>query len=1098
MRNVAMKESYPLSPLQQGMLYHNLLLPDSGVDIEQIICTLKEPINISLFKSAWQTVINRHPILRTDFQWEGIDEPVQVVAPEIDLVLEFQDLCQLPPKDQISQLETAIRDDRFGGFKMSKAPLMRLTLFQFAESHYRLLWTFHHALLDGRSFPLVLKEVFQLYDALIEKRDLVYEQPRPYQDYIEWLQDKDLAAAEKYWKETLAGFNAPTQLSIARTQDGTSRIASDVTAEEISLSSSFTSMLRTFADAHELTLNTLIQGAWATLLYHYSGEEDVVFGSVRACRHWTRHGAESMIGLFINTLPTRVRVSPDQLLFSFLKEIRKRNIRLRENEHTPLLKIQQWSDVAPGKNLFETMVVFENNTLNTAIRKLGNEWPQRDFLYLGQTNSPLTLLVYADPEMLLRLEYDRIRFDQQSVERMLGHLTTMLQTMVVDPDRPAAELGYVTDAERRQLLDDWNNTAVDYKLDKCLHQLFEAQVERTPDETALVYEDTQLTYRELNSQANKLAHYLRHIGVGPDVPVGICAERSIEMVVGLYAILKAGGAYVPLDPEYPQERLGFMLEDAQVPVILAQRRLIDILPHNDARLVYLDDSLPEEYLAEKQKQGFAADENPTCLTTPEHLAYIIFTSGSTGRPKGVMNPHRAICNRLLWMQDEYRLDDSDAVLQKTPYSFDVSVWEFFWPLLTGARLVVARPEGHKDSSYLIDGIRKYQITTIHFVPSMLQIFLEDPEVESCDSLKRVICSGEALPYELQQRFFERQKAELHNLYGPTEAAVDVTFWECRQDSSLRIVPIGRPVANTQMYILDNYLQPVPIGVPGELHIGGVQVARGYVNRPELTAEKFIADPFSEGPQARLYKTGDLCRFLPDGNIEYLGRNDFQVKIRGFRIEIGEIESVLLEHSDIRETVVMAREDTPGHKRLVAYLVAKEDPPGRDELRRFLKRKLPDYMVPAAFLTLDAFPLTFSGKINRRALPVPADERQTEEVYTPPRNEAEKTITEIWQKVLNVDRIGVNDNFFDLGGHSLLLVSVQARMRQANIHEMPITDFFRYPTISSLARYLTGEKSKIRSATKAHDLAEKQKTFLKRRRQKAFVRKGPVRKHNQSS
>ena len=485
----------------------------------------------------------------------------------------------------------------------------------------------------------------------------------------------------------------------------------------------------------------------------------------------------------------------------------------------------------------------------------------------------------------LEVEYGADLFDEARIERMEGAFQDVTGSRGRKSEPAAVGFAPVTEAERHQLLVEWNRTEAAFPRDRCLHELIEEQVERAPDAVALAFEDMQLTYRQLNESANQLARHLQGLGVGPDTLVGICVERSLEMVVGLLGILKAGGAFVPLDPEYPKERLAFMLEDAGSPVLLTQAHLTASLPALHSRIVRLDADWP--LIAEESADHVAS------FARAEHLAYMIYTSGSTGRPKGAMNTHVAIVNRLLWMQDTYRLTPSDRVLQKTPFSFDVSVWEFFWPLLTGATLVVALPGGHKDGAYLANLIRKEKITTIHFVPSMLSAFLEQGELESsCASLKRVICSGERLPFELQQRFFSLLPAELHNLYGPTEAAVDVTYWACERESRLRTVPIGRPIANTQIHILDQHLQPAPIGVPGELHIGGIGLARGYHNRPELTAEKFIPDPFRSEPGARLYKTGDLARYLPDGAIEYLGRLDHQVKIRGFRIELGEIESVL--------------------------------------------------------------------------------------------------------------------------------------------------------------------------------------------------------------
>ncbi len=615
----------------------------------------------------------------------------------------------------------------------------------------------------------------------------------------------------------------------------------------------------------------------------------------------------------------------------------------------------------------------------------------------------------------------------------------------IQPDR--SEDGPLAGAVLRQVLVDWNDTRVDYPQDVCLHQLFEAQAARTPDAVALVFEDRQLTYRELDERANQLAHHLRSLGVGTETFVGICLERSIEMVVGLYGTMKAGAVYVPIDPTYPQDRLTFMLQDANTPVLLTQEKLAAKLPPHQAKTVCLDSEWP---VIARQSTA-----SPNIALTPDNLAYMIYTSGSTGKPKGAMNTHRGICNRLLWMQDAYQLKADDRVMQKTPFSFDVSVWEFFWPLLAGARLVVARPEGHRDAAYLVELINAQQITTLHFVPSMLQVFLREPRVESCRSLRRVICSGEALPYELQETFFGRLPAvELHNLYGPTEAAVDVTYWACQKGSPLRTVPIGKPIANIQMYVLDPQLKPVPPGEPGELHIGGVGLARGYHNRPELTAEKFIPDPFSEKPGARLYKTGDLARHMPDGNIEYLGRLDHQVKIRGFRIELGEIESVLAQHPGVAETVVVARGDVPGEKRLVAYLVsAGATAPTVSDLHAHLKLQLPDYMVPAAFVVLKEMPLSPNGKVDRKALPAPDQSRpELKDAFVAPQTEQENILAGIWAEVLEVSPIGVNDNFFELGGDSIRAIQLLARAQKSGLR-ISLEQLFEQQTIHKVVEEL---------------------------------------------
>ncbi|MEO0015400.1 MAG: hypothetical protein RLZZ535_3789, partial [Cyanobacteriota bacterium] len=597
--------------------------------------------------------------------------------------------------------------------------------------------------------------------------------------------------------------------------------------------------------------------------------------------------------------------------------------------------------------------------------------------------------------------------------------------------------------------------------------------------------------------ANILANDLQTLGVQPDTIVGVCLERSLSMAIALVAILKAGAAYLPLDCSYPQERLAFMLADANINVLLTQKHLQSALPIYQGQIICLDDN-----------DIWSSDKivNPVSYVKPDNLAYVIYTSGSTGTPKGVMNTHRGLVNRLLWMQDTYRLIPEEKVLQKTPYSFDVSVWEFFWPLLTGASLVIAKPGGHQDSGYLVDLIEQEQITTLHFVPSMLQVFLEEPELpklQKCRSLKRVICSGEALSLPLQEKFFARLDCELYNLYGPTEAAIDVTYWQCQPDSqgsqgsqgssrtAPTIVPIGRPIANTQIYILNRDLQPVPIGVAGELHIGGVGLARGYLNQPELTNEKFIENPLPvsqlceavsltmrlvplssvdksfrtpspPAPPSRLYKTGDLARYLSNGTIEYLGRIDHQVKIRGFRIELGEIEAVLSQHPAVRETVVVVREISQ-RQQLIAYIVLDRDCAertskadrqwSREEGKKYLQELLPEYMLPSAFVMLDQLPLLPNGKINRRALPL-SESASTTVAHQAPSSEIERKIAAIWQEALHLEKVGIDDNFFDLGGHSLLLLEVNQKLRKSLQRDLSVVEMFQHPTIASLAEYLT--------------------------------------------
>ena len=637
----------------------------------------------------------------------------------------------------------------------------------------------------------------------------------------------------------------------------------------------------------------------------------------------------------------------------------------------------------------------------------------------------------------------------REIERAWGPTMAALGYQL-SPDEPAGNStvpvgsaqNALTETERQKILIDWNRTEVDYP-HAPLHRLVEDQAARAPDSVAVVAGEVRLTYRELNQRANQLAHRLRKLGVGPDVLVVVCAERSLEMVIALLGSMKTGGAYVPLDPEYPTDRLRTMLLDANPPVVLTQSHLRDRVPASDAQVICLDRDWPT--LAQENA------ENPNVELTGKNLAYCIYTSGSTGKPKGVLNIHEAIVNRLLWMRDEYQITSADRILQKTPYSFDVSVWEFFLPLITGAALVMAKPGGHKDPGYLVSLIQEQQVTTLHFVPSMLALFLEADGIEQCRSVRQVFASGEALSLELQSRFFERFHARLHNLYGPTEAAVDVTYWECRPDYARPVVPIGKPVANTQAYILDEQLQPVPVGVSGELHVGGIQLARGYLNRAELTAQKFIRDPFRNEPDARLYKTGDLARFLSDGNIEFLGRIDNQVKLRGFRIELGEIEAVLCESPGVSLAAVTLREDIPGDKRLVAYLVATARTDlSLDAVRAHLKEKLPEYMLPSRFVVVDGMPMTTSGKIDRNALPLPPDDACDQRETVAARNSLEAAVLPVFRTILGVQSLGVKDDFFEHGGHSLLAARLLVEIKRATGHQIPLSAMLHAATVESLS------------------------------------------------
>jgi amino acid adenylation domain-containing protein len=1062
----------PLSLAQERFWILHQLQPDIPLYNESILFRFTGQLNSTALEQSLNEIIRRHEILRTSFQVvEG--QPVQIIAPTLTLTLPVVDLQELPETEQGTKVQQLASQVSNHPFDLTLGPLLRGTLLRLGEREHVMLLTMHHIISDGWTRRVFFRELAALYQAFCHGvPSPLPELPIQYADFAlwqrQWLEDEVHSTQLAYWKQQLDGalpvLALPTDYPRPAVQ--TFRGA----RETLILPHSLTDALKALSQKKGVTLFMLLLAAFKTLLYRYTGQEDILVGTPIANR--TQIETETLVGCFVNTLVLRTDLHGNPSFLELLNRVRGVSLGAFAHQDLPfeqLVKELQQERVLSHNPLFQVMFVFQDTPLDAL--ELPGLTLQPMIVDSGIAKFDLTLFLEDTKQGLIgALEYNTDLFNTGTITRMLGHFQTLLTGIAAAPGQCLKHLPLLTEAERHQLIVEWNDTTTDYPQDQCIHELFEDRVEQTPDAVALVFEDQQLTYRQLNQRANKIAHYLRRLlaqaepslGVGAQVLVGICVERSLEMVVGLLGILKAGAAYVPLDPEYPPERLAFMLEDAQVPVLLTQQKWLDCrLTINSHPIVVCLDT---DWQAMPMSEGQVENLSPT--VNAENLAYAIYTSGSTGLPKGAMNTHRGLSNRLHWMQQAYQLTPADRVLQKTPFSFDVSVWEFFWPLLNGACLVMARPGGHQDCTYLVKLIAQQQITTIHFVPSMLQVFIEEPGVEACSSLKRVICSGEALPLELQKRFFTRLSTELHNLYGPTEAAIDVTFWACQRNTDLDIVPIGRPIANTQIYLLDDHLQPVPIGIPGELHIGGVGLARGYLNRPDLTAEKFIANPFVRSldaasyPQARLYKTGDLARYRQDGSIEFLGRIDHQVKIRGFRIELAEIEAVLGQHPAVRETVVMAQEDELGDKRLVAYVVSyPELAITGSTLRNYLKENLPDYMVPSVFVLMDALPLTSNGKVDRRALPALLQARpELEETFVAPSTPVEELLAAIWAQILGIEQVGIHDNFFELGGHSLLATQVISQLRKVFQVELPLRCLFEAPTVKSLSEHIETAES----------------------------------------
>ena len=1045
------EDIYPLSPMQQGMLFESLYAPDSGVYFEQLSFTLKGELNVAAFEQAWQQVVARHSILRTAFVWEQLTQPLQIVSRQLDINLNRYDWQQLSVQEQQQQLELFLQSQRKEGFQLNQAPLMSLSLIQLSAGSYQFIWSCHHLLLDGWSTPLIFKDLLYFYQAISQGETVAVQPAQNYRNYIAWLQKQDLTQAEQFWREKLQGFTSPTSLIVDKPSSKRQRLNSSYSEQQIQLTEQATATLQTFVRQHQLTINNLVQATWALLLSRYNQEKDVVFGATVSGRPPSLVGIESMVGIFINTLPVRMQVTDDTQVLALLKDLQTQQVESEQYSYNSLVDIQGWSEVSRGTPLFESIVVFENYPVDEAVKSPNHSFSIESIHSIEQTNYPLTVIAAPGKQLLVKINYDTSRFDDGAIARMLGHFQTLLEGIVTNPQQRILQLPLLTATEEQQLLVEWNNTQVDYLQNKykCIHQLFEEQVERTPDAIAVVFENQQLTYNQLNAKANQLAHYLRSLGVGADVLVGICVERSLEMIVGLLGILKVGGAYVPLDTNYPQERLSFMLEDAAVSILLTQQRLIEKLPEHQAKLVCLDTNW--QLISQFSQDNFISNVQAT------NLGYVIYTSGSTGKPKGVAMSQLALCNLILWQLENMKISRGAKTLQFSPISFDASFQEMFSTWYSGGTLILITEELRRDPVALLAFIENKAVERL-FIPFVGLQQLAEVAVGGelfTSNLREIITAGEQLQITPAISHWLSKLTDdctLHNHYGPSESHVVTTFTLTNSVETWPLLPpIGRPIANTQIYILDKYLQPIPIGVAGELYIAGIPLARGYLNRPELTLERFIPNPFSTDTYSRLYKTGDLARYLPDGNIEYLGRIDNQVKVRGFRIELGEVEAVLSQHGDVEACCVIAHKDTPGDQRLVAYIVPHQHcTPTISELRHFLKAKLPEYMIPNGFVMLESLPLTPSGKVDRRALRILDLHSGDSDKFVAPRNQLELQLAQIWSRILKVDKVGVQDNFFDLGGHSLLTPYLMAQIKQQFGKDIPIASLYQNPTIEQLA------------------------------------------------
>jgi amino acid adenylation domain-containing protein len=1061
---------HPLSFAQQRLWFIDQLEKGNPAYNISVGIHLKGSLDVAALERSFKEIVRRHEALRTSFSIaEG--QPVQVIAPSVTVTLPVVDCQPLPELKRKSEVQRLATEEAQQPFDLTREPLWRVKLLRLSEQEHVLLLTLHHIIGDEWSVEVFIREMAVLYKAFLAGSPLpLSELPVQYADFAywqrQWLQGELLETQLSYWKQQLNGVPSVLQLPTDHPRPAVQTYQGARQSLELpkSLADAICASQQRFAIAtlsrqEGVTPFMVLLAAFQTFLYRYTGQDDIPVGSPIANRN--RRELNPLIGFFVNTLVLRTDLGENPSFRELLSRVRQ--VALGAYAHQDLPFDQLVEALRPIRDASYTPLF----QVSFALRKAPQleEIPELalSLLNVETFTAQFDLSLFVDiteQGLIASFEYNTDLFEAATIRRMLGHFQNLLEGIVSNPDQRLSDLPLLTPSERHQLLVAWNDTQAEYPEDLCIHQLFEAQVERTPNAIALVFENQQLTYQELDNRANQLAQYLKQLGVEPDVLVGLCVERSLEMVIGILGILKAGGAYLPLDPTYPAERLAFMLSDSQVPVLLTQERFLETLPEHIAKVICLDTDWESIQV-----------HRHSSIQNPSSLAYVIYTSGSTGQPKGVLVSHANVVRLFAATQPWYHFNEQDIWTLFHSYAFDFSVWEIWGALLYGGRLVVVPYWISRSPEAFYELLCKEQVTVLNQTPSAFRQLIRAEEtlgVNADLSLRLVIFGGEALELQSLKPWFERhgdKVPQLVNMYGITETTVHVTYRPLTMsDLSGMSSVIGRQIPDLQVYVLDRHHQPVPIGVPGELYIGGAGLARGYLNRPELTTERFIRNPFDNQLDARLYKSGDLVRYLPNGDLEYLGRIDQQVKIRGLRIELGEIEAVLGQHPAVQDVVVMPREDIPGALHLVAYLVPNpKQMPNISELRHFLQTRLPDYMIPANFVLLEALPLTSNGKVDRRGLPAPEGHRpDLQEVYQAPRSEVERAIATIWRSVLHLEKVGVHDNFFDLGGHSLLMVQVNNKLRDVFNCDLPIVTMFQNPTISSLAQHLS-QKSEEKSA-----------------------------------
>jgi amino acid adenylation domain-containing protein len=1035
--------------MQGGMLFQYVLSEGAaergGYDIEQLHIRLQERLDAASLARAFTFVARRHPILSTAFRWEGVDRPEQFALRDVSVPVETLDWSHAGEAELPELRADFLQRDRTRGFDLRSAPLLRATLCLRAGEGSELFWTFHHILLDGRSFATVLLEVFAVYEA--DRRGETASlppPPRPYFDYIEWLAQQDIGPSLAYFKTLLHGKTAPTPLPLS---EPAARPLPRSGARTVStyLSPATARELAGFAQQQKTTVAGLVQSAWAVVLSRLTGENDVVFGTIRSARRSGLAGeAQDMVGLFINSLPMRLTIDESQSVSEFVNGARAQSIALRAHDQVALIDIQGQSEMPRGTALFETLLMYENRELNHTLQSADPRWASRRCELHEQPAPPLTIIVVDDETFEVRVVCDRRRYRDGVAERVAGYITTALESLV--RATRVSEIDVLPAKERQRILFEWNDTPHPFSSESRIHELFEARALAQPDAIALEYEGQALTYRELEEKANRIANTLRAQGAQPGQYVGVCLSRSLELVATLMGVAKSGAAYVPFDADYPRERIAFMLEDADAKLVVTEPRFADRF---DQPLLMIDGP---EFAA-------ASSERPAPVSKLTDPCYAIYTSGSTGKPKGVVLSHRAVVNTLEWVARTFEVQPGDRLLFVTSPCFDLSVFDTFGALGAGATVVIASSATMREPRVFVDSIVSQRITIWDSAPAALQRLVPFFPTHGGMDLRLVMLSGDWIPMTLPddvRRSFPA--ARVMSLGGATEAAIWSNWFPVGAlDPRWTSVPYGKPIQNAHYHVLDKHMRPVPIGVSGDLYIGGVCLADGYLNRPELTAERFVRDPFRS--HGRLYMTGDLARYFDDGVLEFLGRADFQVKIRGYRVELGEVEAAIAQVAGVREVLCSAFLDASDQKALVAYVVPQSGVTLTEgDIKTPLTASLPDFMVPSQIIFLSAMPVSANGKVDRKALPSPTQRAVTTE-YVAPRSDIERKLVKIWEELLKRERVGVTDNFFALGGQSLLAVMLVSRIERELGLRLPLSRVMERATIEALAGSLEQQEEK---------------------------------------